>query len=124
MLGGPALIAWNGSVESARAVAASLPLLKLATSVVVLTQAEGGPASADAPAMADYLAWHGIKATAVTCEARQTGVGAQLLGEVEQRKASLLVMGAYTHSRVRQMVFGGVTKHVLANARVPTLMAH
>lgn len=124
MLGGPALIAWNGSVESARAVAAAVPLLKLATSVVVLTQAEGGPASADAPAMADYLAWHGIKASPVTCEARQTGLGAQLLAEADQRKATLLVMGAYTHSRVRQMVFGGVTKHVLANVRIPTLMAH
>ena len=90
---------------------------------MVLRQAEGGPASADAPAMADYLAWHGIKASAVTARRAQTGVGAQLLSEATAQ-GDLLVMGAYTHSRVRQMVFGGVTEHVLANARIPTLMAH
>jgi nucleotide-binding universal stress UspA family protein len=124
MLSGPALILWNGSIESARAVTAALPLLQQAPNVVVLTQEEGGPASADAPAMVNFLAWHGIKSNAVTCPARQSGIGAQLLGEVESRKASFLVMGAYTHSRVRQMVFGGVTKHVLANGKVPTLMIH
>ena len=81
-------------------------------------------AVADAEALIRYLARHGVKAEAKTSQSKTMAVGAEFLEEAGRISAGLLVMGGYTHSRVRQMVFGGVTKHVLANAKLPVLFAH
>jgi nucleotide-binding universal stress UspA family protein len=120
---GPALIAWNGSIESSRAIWAALPFLSTARRVTILSVVEGGTA-ADAAQVRDYLGWHGVKAQMVVPAVKPAGVGAQILAEAEAQQAGLLVMGAYTRSRLRRMVFGGVTEHVLANAQLPVLMVH
>lgn len=120
---GPVLIAWNGSVEAARAITAALAFLPTARRVAVLSIVEGGKA-ADPTNVLNYLRWHGIKADALTPAAKSAPAGAQILTEADTVKAGLLVMGAYTRSRLRRMVFGGVTEHVLANAPLPVLMVH
>ncbi|CAA7626467.1 universal stress protein [Magnetospirillum sp. UT-4] len=115
-------VAWNGSAEAGRAIAAALPLLATASAVTVLTITEddrtrGVPAAE----LETYLAWHGVAA-----QFRTVTAGAQA-GQVlldECRGADLLVMGAYTHSRLRQMILGGVTRHVLQHAELPVLMSH
>ncbi|MBI3451665.1 MAG: universal stress protein [Rhodospirillales bacterium] len=121
--GGAAVVAWNGSAESARAVSFSLPFLALSTRVVVVAAKEGATA-ADADPLISYLAWHGVRADTVTPEVHTAAVGPHLLEEAQKIGAGMLVMGAYTHNRLRQMVFGGVTRHVLGHAKLPVLMAH
>ena len=119
-------VAWNGSAEAARAVTASLPFLRKAKRVVILAIEEGSleTIAASAAELRAYLRWHGIDAVAITLDTKGAGVGAGLLDEAGRLGADLLVMGAYTHSRMRQMIFGGVTSHVMSHAALPLLMAH
>lgn len=121
---GPIVIAWNGSAQASRAVAGALPLLAAAPRVVIVAAREGKSVNPDAAGLADYLAWHGVKAEATTPLVKSTSVGAQVLSDAAALGAGLLVMGAYTHNRLRQMIFGGVTRHVLAHATLPVLLAH
>lgn len=117
-------IAWNGRTEAARAVALALPLIDAASVVHVLT-AETGRTSFDVSLeLAEYLEWRGL-----TCERRAVRVadepaGAALLRTAGEVGADLLVMGGYSRSRWREMVLGGVTRHVLAHAELPVLIAH
>ncbi len=116
-------ISWNGSAEASRAVAAAMPLIVRAQSVVIMTAENDKTSSGVAAELAGYLAWHGVSA-----ESRNLPGGSQvgqvLLEDCKAVGADLLVMGAYTHSRMRQLILGGVTKHVLASADLPVLMAH
>ncbi len=124
-IGTHAVIAWNGGAEASRAVAAALPFLADAKTVTVLTVGDAAPAEAGPDTLAGYLAWHGID-TRIRKVDQKSGqsVGAALLDGAEAENADLLVMGAYTHSRLRELVFGGVTREVLAAAGLPVLMAH
>ncbi len=123
-LGRTAVVSWNGSTETARAVAFALPVLRLAERVVVLA-IEGvmvpGPTAADA---ARHLQRNGIAAEAREVPAEGRGGGEAILAEAAALEADLLVKGAYTHSRLRQMIFGGATSHILAEAELPVFMAH
>jgi nucleotide-binding universal stress UspA family protein len=117
-------VGWNGSVESARALAAALPFLSRAERVVVLSVEEGqriGPAGA---AVVEYLAWHGVKAGAKVLPDSSFGAGKALLQGVADAGADLLVMGAYSRSHMRRLIFGGVTGEVLAHTAIPVLMLH
>ncbi len=118
---GTVVVGWNGSAQASRAVAAAMPFLATAPRVVVVSMAEKGVNASPAD-LVTYLGWHGVRAEARTPEAKGASVGAVLLSEAAD--AGLLVMGAYTHNRLREMIFGGVTRHVLENAMVPVLMAH
>jgi nucleotide-binding universal stress UspA family protein len=120
---GPVLVAWNGSVESGRAIWAAMPLLATAPRVSILSVLEDDKA-ADGGKVVEYLAWHGVKADLLPTTRKQSNVGAQILAEATALNAGLLVMGAYTRSRLRRMVFGGVTEHVLTNAKIPAFMMH
>jgi nucleotide-binding universal stress UspA family protein len=120
---GPVLVAWNGSVESARAIWAAIPLLSVAPRVAILSVLEDDK-SADGGKVVEYLAFHGVKADLLPATRKQSNVGAQILAEASALGAGLLVMGAYTRSRLRRMVFGGVTEHVLSNATIPAFMMH
>ncbi len=93
--------------------------------MTVLTAESARTWAARAPELVTYLEWHGIAPDTRTfsVEGRQPG-GADLLAECARTGASLLVMGAYTHSRVRQLILGGVTRHVLEEAEIPLFMAH
>ena len=123
-MGSTVAIAWNLNAEAARAVAAAIPFLSRAESVVIVT-AESERTSAGAVGeLAPYLAWHGVSATTKTIPPSRRAVGESLLGACADVGADMLVMGAYTHGRVRQLILGGVTRHVLAEATIPVLMAH
>jgi len=123
-IGRKVAVSWNGSAEASRAVSAAMPLLARAEGVVILAAEAGRASAAPAEELACYFAWHGVSAEIRMLEATGAQVGEALLGESTAIGADLLVMGAYTHSRMRQLILGGVTRHVLANATLPVLMAH
>ncbi len=117
-------VAWNGSAESARAVSGALPFLKKAEKVYALTADTENTNQKVSNDLADFCAWHGIKAEPVGFSPAGHSVGEAVLMECEKLSADMLVMGAYTHSRMRQLILGGLTDHVLHNATIPVLMAH
>jgi nucleotide-binding universal stress UspA family protein len=124
-IGSHIAVAWNGGLESARAVAAALPFLTEAESTTIITVGAPEPPEADAAALAGYLARHGVKVQTLDIEAEGgRSVGETLLAAATDAGANLMVMGAYTHSRLRELVFGGVTREVLAAADMPVIMAH
>ena len=119
------LIGWNRSAQSARAYhAAKVLLLERAKKVRILSVTTGAKNGPSAEEIADNLVWHGIEAEIREFSPDHRSVGAVLLAEANAIGADLIVMGAYTHSRLRQMLLGGVTKHVLTNATAPIFMAH
>jgi nucleotide-binding universal stress UspA family protein len=71
----------------------------------------------------EYLTWHGIRAHSVVDPKDEHATGAALISAACEQQATLIVMGAYTHSRLRQSFLGGVTRHLLAHTPVP-LMSH
>ena len=118
-------VSWNGSVEGAKAVSAAMPFLTGADEVTILTVTTEKAVSRIGPEdFSARLAWHGIDAGIVSIEQSGKEVAAALLERCREAGADLLVMGAYTHSRVVQILLGGVTRHVLANAEIAVLMAH
>lgn len=120
---GAALVAWDGSQEAATAIRDALPLLQLAESVCLLTVAEksGGFAGREAAA---FLSRHGIHADIIEREPLAAGVEATIRAELGQRRVAWAVLGAYGHSRLREWVFGGVTRGLLADVPVPLLLSH
>jgi nucleotide-binding universal stress UspA family protein len=123
-IGKNVLVAWNRSTEQAHTNAFALPLLRLADEVTVLT-VEGG--SVDGPSGDDaarHLCRNGIKAKALTMQAGARASGEVILEHAAALGCDLLVKSAYTQSRLRQLIFGGATRHVLANATLPVFMAH
>ena len=117
-------VAWNGSAEAARAVAFAMPILKGAASVTILTVAEHADGPAPAGDLETYLAWNGIAAASTIIQAPTSHAGEELLRQARKSGVDLLVMGAYTHSRLRQLILGGVTRHVIAHAPLHVLMCH
>jgi nucleotide-binding universal stress UspA family protein len=118
------VVAWNRSTEQAHTNAFAMPLLRLAEKVTVLTVEGGstpGPSGEDA---ARHLRRNGIKATAVTVKPGGREPGEVILDQAAALGCDLLVKSAYTQSRLRQMIFGGATRHILANATLPIFMAH
>ena len=114
--------AWNGTAESAAAMAAALPWLHRADARRILYADEYQRRGPKVEGILAYLHWHEIQAEAMQFKPITKDVGAGLLGAVRDFEADLLCMGAYSHSRLRQLILGGVTRHVLENADVPVLM--
>jgi nucleotide-binding universal stress UspA family protein len=121
-IGNKVCVAWNGTAESAAAVAAALPWLHKAAAVRILCADEYQRRGPKAEGIQAYLRWHSINAEIVPFKPTTREVGAGLLGAVRDFGADLLCMGAYSHSRLRQLILGGVTRHVLENAEIPVLM--
>jgi nucleotide-binding universal stress UspA family protein len=124
-MGTNVLIAWNCSTEQARATAFAMPVLRRASRVIVLT-IEGGAAvpGPTGQQLCRYLQLNEVPAKPLT-----VGLDGRLTGEVVLAHAKalgcdLLIKGAYTQSRLRQMIFGGTTRYILSNAELPVLMAH
>jgi nucleotide-binding universal stress UspA family protein len=116
-------IAWNGSPQAVRALAASLPLLVAAHSVLVITVGED--ATSDVPAVLDHLAWHAV--TARHCQlsaASNDSTGILLLKAAKEAGADMLVMGGYGHRPWREALFGGVTRDILGASLMPLLLMH
>lgn len=122
-VGNNVVIAWKERRESARAVFDALPLLKSAKNVHILQVNEDDD---DAPesAIAEALARHGIKPAVRRSIVTDLSVGDEILSRLTDLGADLLVMGAYGHSRMRELVFGGVTRHIAHHMTVPTLLSH
>ena len=123
-LGDVIVIAWNGSTETARTIASAMPFLSGARDVLVLSVEEGMVAGPSGRDVAQNLLRNGIAAHAKHVRASGRVVGAVILEECAAAGADLLFKGAYTHSRLRQMIFGGATSHIMANAALPVVMAH
>ena len=123
VVGTPAVIFWTGSAEAAHAISAALPVLAAAETVAIIPSSTGGKAT-ETESLIEYLAWHGIRAQARDPLPITPTAGAELLSGAKREGAGLLVMGAYTQSRVRQLIYGSVTKHVLTRTMLPVLMAH
>ncbi|MDR3514569.1 MAG: universal stress protein [Azospirillaceae bacterium] len=120
----PMIVAWNGSIEATRALAAALPLLRLAPRVIVFAAGPSLPASAPVDRVAAYLERHGVVAESVHHDSEGSNVANELLQLATGVGAGLVVLGAFTHGRMRQMLLGGVTRNMLANVSIPILMAH
>lgn len=124
-IGETVLIAWNRGAQAARAFhAAKALLLDRAKRVRILSITTGAKQGPPASEVAANLHWHGIDADVVELSPDYRSVGEVLLAEASAIGADLLVMGAFSHSRLRQLILGGVTKHVFDQADLPVLMAH
>lgn len=127
-LGRHILVAWNASRESMRAIHDGMPLLEKAEGVHVLSiNPPGGRAGdGDLPGadVSLHLARHGIKVEAGFTEAHDISVGDTLLSRAADKQVDLIVMGAYGHSRYRELIVGGATRHLLESMTVPVLMSH
>jgi len=119
------LLHWNGSTEQARATAFAMPLLRHAERITVLRVEGGqgvpGPSAVEATR---HLQGNGLNATLMTVPLDGRSTGEAVLAAAAAIGCDLLVKGAYTQSRLRQMIFGGATRHILANATLPVLMAN
>lgn len=123
-VGDNVLVAWNGSAECTRAVAAALPLLHRAKTVTLLRVGEANPDRPGLDALSTYLRRHGIQSESAEREIGADGVGATIMAATGEIRTDLLVMGAFSHSRWREMVLGGVTRYAIHNAPVPVFMTH
>lgn len=121
-LGAPALVAWNGSAEAAAALRAAVPLLGEKT-VVLLRVGDSQGRFPDTSAL-KYLSRHGVAAELREVSLRSGSVEEVIEEAALGMSASMIVMGAFGHSRLRETLFGGVTRYLLDSARVPLLLAH
>ena len=118
------LIAWNCSTEQARATAFAMPLLQNAAHVVICTVEGATVPGPTGEQIARNLLINGVRAESMSVNPGQRRAGEVVLEQAERLGCDLIVKGAYTQSRLRQMIFGGTTQHILTHARVPVLLAH
>jgi nucleotide-binding universal stress UspA family protein len=118
------LVAWNCSTEQARTMADAMPFLQGAAKVTICTVEGATVAGPSGEQMAQSLKMNGIAAEPITLKPGKRNAGEVLLAKADELGCDLIVKGAYTQSRLRQMIFGGTTRHILANAKLPVLMAH
>ena len=126
---GSVLIAWNGSFEAANAVRSAIGLLKLASDVRILRIDEQKDEAFPSTALLEYLSRHGIHAELSLATAHPDAMDADFLSahlnsEAERMKAAYIVMGGYSHSRVSEYMFGGLTRSMLAASSMPLFIAH
>lgn len=116
-------VAWEATPEAARTIAASIQALEQADKVTILAPRPPTPQVLDPEELVGRLAWHGIRATVQWFDSPITELGAAFLAQSAVVGADLLVKGAYSQSRLRQMVLGGRTRHILNHATVAVLLA-
>ncbi len=116
-------VAWNGTAEASAAIMSLLPWLGGVQAVQVLHSDEYQRRGPPAAEVIGYLAMHGVSADLALFRPVSREVGAGLLAAAAEFNADLLCMGAYSHSRLRQLVLGGVTRHVLEHAALTVLMS-
>ena len=127
-IGKRVVVAWDASREATRALSEADDLLTFAEAVTVVT-VDAKPkmfGHGDQPGanIAGHLSRRGFKAEIRNVDSAGRAAGAAILDEAVALNADLVVMGAYAHSRLREMVFGGATRDLLHSATVPLLMAH
>jgi len=117
------MLAWNDTREAAAALWAAIPFAAKAEQVTVVSVVEA-ISDADPSVIVRSLAHHGIKAEGEALQRGKAGVGGRLLTAAKQRNCDILVMGAYGHSRLQELVLGGATEYLLQHAQIPLLMVH
>lgn len=126
-IGAPMLVAWNGSSEGANALRAAVPLLACSCKVTLVSIGEeADKARFDFPSTegARYLSRHAIDCEIVEIPRGEATIADTLFSAAQMRDCSLLVMGAYGHSRLAELVLGGVTRRMLSGPKMPILLAH
>lgn len=114
-------IGWNGSQESAHALSMAMPWLPMMESVTVLVSEKRKESAQE---VLNYLEWHGVKGSVMTIDGKGKNTADSILQSCKSVNADILVVGGFSHSRARELLFGGVTSHLLANANIATLMVH
>jgi nucleotide-binding universal stress UspA family protein len=117
-------IGWDGGSEAARAVAAAMPILVTADQLTVLSAETGARVDLGPEDLRGYLARHGGRAEIQTFSSRATEIAQGLLKAAKEAGADVLLIGAYGHSRRRELVMGGVTQHIIEHTDLPVLMIH
>lgn len=123
-LGGNIALAWNGAAEAARAVTAAMDLLADADAVTILSAPGSVRDDLSGEDLAQHLKWYGVAADLRILEVRSHAVGDALLTASREVGADLLLMGGYGHDHRRQLVMGGVTRHIIKTAHLPVMMLH
>ncbi|GGD17808.1 universal stress protein [Pyruvatibacter mobilis] len=124
-VGASVVIGWDESGEAANAITAAMPFLVSAEKVTIVCVDEDGVSDAPgARALQEYLALHTVTAEIHLVPEDNRNTGEVLLAEATNLQGDLLVMGGYSHSRLRELVLGGVTRHIRSHATIPVLMAH
>ena len=123
-LGETIVIAWNQSMEAARATAFAMPFLKRAQKVYILTIEAHNVEGPSAEQLSSKLALHGIFPEIVHKQGQKRAAGVAYLEDTAALGGDLMIKGAYTQSRLREMIFGGATAHILTQATMPVLMAN
>ncbi len=121
------LVCWNASREATRAITDALPILQRADHVTVLAVNPDDGAGHGAVPGADishYLARHGVRAEANRTYAEDIDIADAILSRASDLGCDLIVMGAYGHSRVREWIFGGVTRSIMRTMTRPVLISH
>jgi nucleotide-binding universal stress UspA family protein len=118
-------LCWDGSRAAARAMGDALPLMRHAKSIdLVLVRNEGDRGEVQGADIAQHLARHDLPITLAEVPQGDVDIGNTILNYVADHAIDLMVMGGYGHSRLREQVFGGTTRTVLASMTAPTLMSH
>lgn len=127
-VGRTVMVAWDASRLATRAVNDALPLLRKAAKVhlLAINPVGGREGHGEIPCadIARHLARHGVKAEASSLHVDDLDVGDALLSRTADFSADLIVMGAYGHARLRELVMGGVTRDLLLHMTVPVFMSH
>lgn len=117
-------IGWDGGAAAAQAVSAAIPLLARAEAIEIFNVTSGPIDTVQMDRLRDYLRLHGLSAVEHGINPGGQGTASALVDGAQRAGVELLVIGGYGHSRLRELVLGGVTRHVLANVGMPIFMAH
>ena len=123
-IGKEVVISWNCTTESSRAVFAALPILKKANNVTILTVEKVITAGPSGEQVSELLASHGIDAKPVTISGDEKKIGDAILDFSKSVDADLIVKGAYTQSRLREIIFGGATRHLMLHSEIPIYLVN
>ena len=123
-IGKEVVISWNCTTESSRAVFASLPILKKANNVTILTVEKVITDGPSGEQVSELLASHGIDAKPVTISGDEKKIGDAILDFSKSVDADLIVKGAYTQSRLREIIFGGATRHLMLHSEIPIYLVN
>lgn len=114
-------IGWNASVECSRALAMTMPWLVEMDEVNVLISKKR---KSSVKSLVDYLGWNGVKANIVLLDGKGESIGEAMLNVCAEIKADFLIVGGFSHARARELLFGGVTRYLLKNSNIVTIMTH
>ncbi|MBF12253.1 MAG: hypothetical protein CMC63_08750 [Flavobacteriaceae bacterium] len=123
-IGKEVVISWNCTTESSRAVFAALPILKKANNVTILTVEKVITDGPSGEQVAELLASHGIDAKPITISGDEKKIGDAILDFSKSVDADLIVKGAYTQSRLREIIFGGATRHLMLHSEIPIYLVN